>query len=97
MWQDMKMYWAWRGPYKDSKGKIIFTQPPTAKRLDYTTLRKGTPYEMKLCIGVWDDGIYTPLHRNELARLQGNKCGIIASLMKWLRAGKIRTGRNSAT
>lgn len=63
MWQDMKLYWAWRGKTKD------ITPVPTKKRLDYVTLRKGSICEMNLCIGVWDDEKYTPLHREELERL----------------------------
>lgn len=59
----MKLYWAWRGKEDTT------TLPPTKKRLDYTTLRKDSPYEMKLCIGVWDDEKYTLLNRNELERL----------------------------
>lgn len=53
MWQDMGTYWALRG-----SGPAT---PPTVKRLDYVQLK----YQ-KLCIGVWDDDVYTPLNRDEL-------------------------------
>ena len=56
-WQDMKTYWAWR-----KEGKPT-SPPPTVKKLDYATNRLGD----SLCIGVWDDDKYTPLHRDELS------------------------------
>jgi hypothetical protein len=91
MWQDMKMYWAWRGDGK----KIL--PVPTQKRLDYATLFRGTEIKMKLCIGVWDDEVYTPLHRDELARLRGRTWGLIHFLIEWFRGGKRKPGRNLAT
>jgi hypothetical protein len=55
VWQDMVMYWAWRG-----EGEPTYASP-TEKKLDYATLSDGS----KLCIGVWDSNKYTPLHRAE--------------------------------
>lgn len=60
MWQDMKLYWAWRGKNNPKDG------PPTKKTIDYVTLHKGTPCESKTAIGVWDNDKYTPLFRDEL-------------------------------
>jgi len=66
-YQDMKTYWAWRGEplEKEVNGKKVKYVPPTptVKKLDYATNRLG----YSLCIGVWDDDKYTPLHRDELS------------------------------
>ena len=51
----MKTYWAWRKPGLPSE------DTPTVKKLDYVDLGSH-----KLCIGVWDNEKYTPLHRAEL-------------------------------
>lgn len=64
------MYWAWSETAAQEKErlkkKLPVPPPPTTKRLDYVTIDKGAATEHKLCIGVWDDEKYTPLHRNEL-------------------------------
>lgn len=65
-WQDMKLYWAWRGACPDRAKGEVPPPPPTIKKLDYVTINKNTPCEQSLCIGVWDDDKYTPLHRTEL-------------------------------
>lgn len=33
---------------------------------DYITINKGFPNQMSLCIGIWEDDVYTPLNRDEL-------------------------------
>jgi len=66
MWIDNKTHWAWKGPSYDKNGKFLVTPMPTQKKLDYITINKGLKNESKLCIGVWDDEKYMPLHRNEL-------------------------------
>ena len=36
-------------------------------KYDYVTINKGVQnFEHKLLIGVWEDEVYRPLHRNEL-------------------------------
>ena len=61
VWEDMGMYWAWRirpngRPYHS---------PPTVKKLDYAKVGSQS-----LCVGVWDDDKYMPLHRTELERIR---------------------------
>lgn len=61
MWIDKKVYWQWK-----EDRKIIDSVPPapSVKTLDYIQL--GRHSNNKLCIGVWDDSVYTPLNRDEL-------------------------------
>lgn len=54
-WQDMKTYWAWRGT------SIPNSKPPTKKTLDYVSVG-----DHNLCMGVWDNENYTPLHQEDL-------------------------------
>ena len=67
MWQDMGVYWAWRGeePPKGSDHK-----PPTEKRLEYATIHYQNwhplPMTMTICCGVFDDKKYTEQNRNEI-------------------------------
>lgn len=70
-WEDMKTYWAWRGKplEKEVDGKIVSYLPPmpTVKKLDYITINKDVQnFKHKLCIGVYDNDTYRPLHRDEL-------------------------------
>lgn len=67
MWQDMGMYWAWRG------GQDGYSRPPSQKRLHYADVDNGAGHKYRLCIGVWDGEKYTPLHRREYARLIENR------------------------
>lgn len=71
MWTNEKLYWAWReSPAQEKKRvemKISIPPTPTTKKLDYVTINASGPgAKMQLCIGVWDDDRYTPLHRDEL-------------------------------
>ena len=59
-WFDYKTYWYSMGNVP-SRGT-----PPTKKRLAYVTLYAGKPTQMQLCIGVWDDDVYTELNQDEL-------------------------------
>lgn len=69
-WEDMLTYWAWRESPEECKARQARSETmpplPSKKRLDYVTINKGRPTEMKLCIGVWDNEVYTPLSRDEL-------------------------------
>lgn len=63
MWQDVGLYWAWRGVDIHE----VRTPTPTKKRLEYARLRY--PYwrpdrsDMRICCGVFDDDKYTEKHR----------------------------------
>lgn len=71
MWEDMGLYWAWRGKEKPT------SWPPTKKRIEYAEIvhtypylngpKKGEPVRSGLAVGVWDDDKYTPLNRGESA------------------------------
>jgi hypothetical protein len=64
MWQNMGMYWAWRGKER------CFSEPPTEKRLEYVSVHypdwKPKPMTMQICCGVFDDDKYTELHREQI-------------------------------
>lgn len=70
MWQDMKMYWAWRSL------EPCDYDPPTNKRLAYANVRyerwNPKPLNLQICCGVFDDDKYTPLHRDEILWHQNN-------------------------
>jgi hypothetical protein len=48
-------------------GKFVWPPTPTVKTLDYETVCHNTPSEHQLCVGVWDNQVYTRLHRDEFA------------------------------
>lgn len=56
-WEDKGTHWAQRG----TGGR-----PPTAKTIQYADIAHKE-IQMRLATGVWDDNLYTPLFRNELA------------------------------
>lgn len=64
MWQDMGLYWAWRGD------KACDVPPPTKKRLEYAKIHYPNwhpdPMTMSICCGVFDDEKYTEKHRAEI-------------------------------
>jgi len=70
MWEDMGLYWAWRGSIPDSG----CPPTPTQKRILYADVdycypylngdRKGELVSHKLAIGVWDDNKYTKMNRD---------------------------------
>ena len=60
MWQDMGLYWAWRGD-KECKER-----PPTKKQLEYAKLQYLNLPEISICCGVFDDGRYTEKNRAEI-------------------------------
>ena len=66
MWTNEKTYWAWRETEAQAKkrieAKVSIPPTPTEKKLDYIKING----KFSLCIGVWDDDKYTPLHRDEL-------------------------------
>lgn len=68
-WFNCKTYWSAIGKMtkEEMAAGIKPPPPPTKKTLDYVTLYVGTPTEMQLCIGVWDDYLYSELNREELA------------------------------
>lgn len=86
MWQDMKLYWAWRG--NGSKG---YSDPPTTKRIEYAEIvhsypylngpNKGSPVRSSLAVGVWDGDKYTPLNRGhsacEVEWFKNNGCVVL--------------------
>jgi len=59
MWQDMGLYWAWRGL---DKPKI---QPPTEKRIEYAKIIYPTT-QQALAVSVFDNGIEKEINRDEL-------------------------------
>jgi len=72
MWQDMVLYWAWRG--QEPKEGVPPT--PTKKRIEYAEILgpglylngpdKGEPIRVKLAITVFDDGTKKEINREEL-------------------------------
>lgn len=56
-WIDQGTYWSWPSSRK------VGHPPPSNKQLHY--VRVGIQHS--LCVGVWNDGIYTALNRQELA------------------------------
>ena len=66
MWEDMKLYWAWRGV---DTGQYL-PKTPTDKRLEYVVIHYPDwvpePMTMKICCGVFDNDKYTELHRDEI-------------------------------
>jgi hypothetical protein len=67
MWQDMVMYWAWRGKERPQKEQA---NPPTRKRLEYVKIHYPNCHPeqmaMSICCGVFDDDKYRELHREEI-------------------------------
>lgn len=59
MWQDMGLYWAWRGKER------CFSEPPTNKRLEYARINYQK-ITMRICCGVFDDDKYTEINRDEI-------------------------------
>jgi len=70
MWQDMVLYWAWRG-----HGPQI-SDPPTKKRIEYAEIvgpgkylngaEKGELRRCRLAVTVFDDDVPTEVNREEL-------------------------------
>ena len=69
MWQDMGLYWAWRGEIpKDGRPPA-----PTRKHVEYAEIthtyrylngdKKGEFVRSRLAVGIWDDDKYTPINR----------------------------------
>jgi len=65
---DEKLYWAWRETPEEClqriKSNIPVPPTPTVKVLDYKESCDG---EHKMCIGVWDDDVYTELYRDGIS------------------------------
>lgn len=72
MWQDMILYWAWRGQMP----KEELPPTPTKKRIEYARIvgngkylngdNKGEPTRMSLAVTVFDDEIPKEVNRDEL-------------------------------
>lgn len=72
MWQDMVLYWAWRGPMP----KDGLPPTPTHKRIDYAEIigpgrylngpKQGELIHMNLAVTVFDDDAEKEVHRDEL-------------------------------
>lgn len=71
MWEDMVLYWAWRGK------EVCNTDPPTKKRLVYAKIKypvdklgrppKGQKFSLRLiCYGVYDDDKFTEVNNDEI-------------------------------
>jgi hypothetical protein len=79
-WQDMGLYWAWRGDGASN------SEPPTVKRIEYATITieskclngpdKGEQIKMRLAVTVFDDGVPKEVNRVELGRLMQQGCEI---------------------
>jgi hypothetical protein len=73
MWQDMGLYWAWRG--KNPNGRL--PPKPTEKRIEYAEIvgpgryldgdKKGDPIRMRLAVTVFDDQVQREVNRDELS------------------------------
>lgn len=57
-WVDKVLYWA--GTAED------VGRPPTEKRLSYCSLSYPSGAKMKICNGVYENEVLTPLHVNEI-------------------------------
>lgn len=70
-WIDKTTYWCWFTTASEQKkmdaGTFVMPATPTVKKLDYAIVCQGSPSEHHLCIGVWNDGVYTELNREEFA------------------------------
>lgn len=66
-WEDMGLYWAWRGAPEN-----YVDNPPTKKRIEYVTLVSSVEggLSLKLACGVWDDDKFTPLYRDQISRYE---------------------------
>lgn len=72
MWQDMVLYWAWRGPTP----KDGLPPTPTKKRIEYAEIvgpgrylnseKKGELIRMSLAVTVFDDDEKKEVSRDEL-------------------------------
>lgn len=60
MWEDMVLYWAWRGKSQANK------PPPTIKRIEYAEI---PGIGMKLATTVFDNDVATETNRQELSWL----------------------------
>ena len=63
-WQDMVLYWAWRGH------GVPDSDPPTVKRIEYAKIHyqnwKPEPMTTNLAVTVFDDEVPKEVHREEL-------------------------------
>ena len=71
-WVNRGMYWAWlehRKRNQDGGYDEPMSPRPTKKTLEYVTVcfEGQRVITADLCIGVYDDDKYTPLHRDEMA------------------------------
>jgi hypothetical protein len=72
MWQDMVLYWAWRG----GTPKDGLPPTPTKKRIEYAEIigpgrylngpNQGEPIRMSLVVTVFDDDAPKEVNRDEL-------------------------------
>lgn len=70
-WQDMGLYWAWRG---DGPAP---TDPPTEKRVRYATITHPAGTTQSLAVTVTDNaGGRQEVNRGELAWLVGHGCTV---------------------
>lgn len=72
MWEDMTLYWAWRGPVP----KEGIPPTPTKKRIEYAEIvgtgrylngpKQGERIKMRLAVTVFDDDVAKEVNRDEL-------------------------------
>jgi len=66
MWEDMILYWAWRGK------EPCTTNPPTKKRLVYAKIEypsdrhKKIANSLQICYGVYDDDKFKEMFADEI-------------------------------
>lgn len=80
MWEDMILYWAWRGEEPPK------TRPPTKKRIEYAEIigpgrylngpQKGEVIHMRLAVTVFDDESPREVNRDKLDWYR-NHAGIV--------------------
>ena len=71
MWEDMGLYWAWRGKQENS-----YPLTPTRKRLEYAIIYYPELTTMTICCGVFDDDKYTKRNRNQIKWHENNGAAI---------------------
>lgn len=59
MWEDIGLYWAWRGLDKPK------TKPPTEKRIQYAKIIYPST-QQGLAVSVFENGVKKEVHRDEL-------------------------------